>query len=1198
MQSARSELEHLLSQPPPSLQAIHRHNRIAIAHAALEALRNAGDTQHLFLRTILEIIPPTAAKDEELLFHCITGVRQVVLHKWTVHHHVTFIRILRDTFMVWGHQLLQQGHRTTSLACYTTAVSFWKRVWNDDVNETLQQQQQSPPSAAEQALLQRMTAFQAPVLNNPKDLFAHLKHLLQDDSTTVQAATFLSCLLGEFVGKSAVSYRLPLEFHKNAHRSFEKDALLETLRLSMQSLSRVVAPAPTTTNTTALHAVVQLVIDVLSWEFGMSAWTSSSALGAARMGQTVVRPPVEWRDYLVGPDLARALFRVHQQQQQNYPQVAHSIRQLLLVLASLSGPIFAQPTERQAYAANLVAGTLELFRTVQLQDYDSTLLLDALQLVGRLIANFRLSTLVSLSSSFLPLLQGLTAVGTQLLADQLRECEQAGGDVEAMEHREWREEALSVALEGAVLLCGDPWLLYSGTEESRKESQHQLSTVLGPLYEGFVRTRTRMAALEEHYLVSHETELDEVREEILESDMEEELASIASLGRLNLSAAIACLSALFTSTMPQLETLWHGSGGVNPDTAALLEQARLLNLHVTYLLTDNNEGEAPSIPDSILIAGRENPGLAAEIASAVQALFTFADAQVHKIAEDPSNLRLSPLLASSFLLFLNRWAPAYVYPADCGSTQGSNQIVQEWSTPENAQHAVTFCVSLCLHYQSYWPQERHVQELAGQLLLSLAKRGGRLRSIMIASPVFQRMVHFHCLTAGIRHSASRQEFEAEIRSKGGDVATSSIAMIWGYQRLPYDHKSRILTAILVACSDTKDEMANKMINESLKAIHDAFSALIQALSSRQRSFEEIHCKEVACLCLEMLCGVAQASEMADPERIPQLLTGYLPQLSGLMKHYASDLTICETLLRFFRYYTEYFIATLDREQSLALFNASAELLKSYSAHHCASRAVVTRKSATEVEAEEDQAYGDILCAIQLLINLGTKDFIDACSAERGVDSSQVTDMIFFGLQQILPLMTQGLLQFPSLCSVFFDLIGFMNDTYPEKVCVLPYDLFNSLLESLLFGMSHHDGHVAKCSLYGLSSIAKEHLSSQVLKPHMDLHPDIFDRCTRRLLTEVVFQQVVVDRVEAAGMALLPLIAVNMDRFAAVVQELKNQVPDVHQQNRLQVAFNKLIQPEALAKVSAGGYEGRMNRAQFKKQFEEFVNEVHSFLVLR
>ena len=203
-------------------------------------------------------------------------------------------------------------------------------------------------------------------------------------------------------------------------------------------------------------------------------------------------------------------------------------------------------------------------------------------------------------------------------------------------------------------------------------------------------------------------------------------------------------------------------------------------------------------------------------------------------------------------------------------------------------------------------------------------------------------------------------------------------------------------------------------------------------------------------------------------------------------------------------------------------------------------------------------------------------------------------MIFFGLQQILPLMTAGLLQYPTLCSVFFDLIAFMVDTYPEKVCVLPYEFFDSLLESLLFGMSHLDANIGKESLQGLASIARTHLKTGVIQ-----QPEIFDRCVRRLLSEVVFQTVVVDRVEAASMALLPLAAVDVNRFAAVVQELSSRVPDPQHRARLQAAFAKLIDPQTLSKMAeADGYEGRANRVKFRGDFQDFVNEIHAFLVLQ
>jgi hypothetical protein len=351
----------------------------------------------------------------------------------------------------------------------------------------------------------------------------------------------------------------------------------------------------------------------------------------------------------------------------------------------------------------------------------------------------------------------------------------------------------------------------------------------------------------------------------------------------------------------------------------------------------------------------------------------------------------------------------------------------------------------------------------------------------------------------------------------------------------------------------------------------------------------------------MFRGVARASEMAEPSRVPTFLTPNLTHLSGLMQYYAEDLTICELLLQFFRDYTEQFVVMLNREQCLALFQASAELLKSYSSHHCNSKTrVIVSKSTEEANSEEEQKYSDILCAIQLLIHLGTKDFIDICSSstEPGVDSNQVTDVIFFGLQQILPLMTQGLLQMPTLCSHYFSLTGHAMEAYPEKISVLNYELFDALLQSMLYGMCHHDPTVAKSSLQGIASITREHLKSHILAKHLAHNPDFLDECSTRLLRDVVFQNIVWDRLESAGMALLSLAAVDVNRFAAVVQKLVDQVPVDDQKGRLQYGFQSLMQPEVVNKFSSGGLEGRRNRIRFKKDFEDFCHDIHSFLILK
>ena len=1206
--NALAELQHYLQSPPVEvLQGHHHHhNPVAVAHAALEHLRDTGDVHWLFLRVLLQAAATDTnmvAAHEELIFHCVTGCRQVVLWQWRQYPTV-FRQTLRQFFMAWAASL--RHVRTVRWACWTAAAAFWKRGWQEEEENEAEHDSShtnnAPITPTLQALLDQMRTI---LLNNnnnnsrplrhPADLWPYLEH---SHHTMVHTANFLQALVGEFAGPSAVAYGLPLEFHKRAHRVFTTQPLTWTLQWALQALSRTLSSSQQQQDETTTLAVLQLIQDVLHWEFGMSAW-NTGAIGASSVQLTLLRPPVAWRELLLGDGtVVRGLVQALQQtatEQRDSP-LAHSLRQVIIAYASLTGAIFPSTADRKQYAAFLLEVTVPLLHGVQTHQENAELL-DYVQLMGRLVSNFKLSALAELPA-LMPMLQTLAALGNQLLADQIKDCARAGGNLEAMELREWREDVLKVLLDSAVLLSSDPWLLYAGTDAVRRQAQQELSHILGPLYEGFVHCRTRMAALEEYYVMSHDdTELDEEEEEIRAVELSEEMTAVASFGRLNLDRAIDCLATLHGQTMPRLQALWEGHGDITPEIASLLEEFRLLTIYVSQLLTDDNKGEQPAIPEAVIFACENNPALTPKIVPAVQALLHFANEQVARIAQNPRNLRLSPILAKTLLLFIERWAPAYIYPDLYQNSPSTNPIVLAWSTPEKARESLDFIISLCASYMCYWPQEKHVQEVVARVLIALARRKGKVRKLIVGCPSFTMLLKFHCLTAGVRHTASDEEFYAMIREKAGQDDSLPLDRLGGFQRLPYYDRSHVLTFIMIACSEESDPAATALLTEAMKAVHNAFGMLTGAFESNQIGPDDINMKEMATLCLEMFCGIADAGEMSGNERIPHFVTPFLGKLASLMQFYAVDLGICEIILRFFRDYTENFVAVLTREQTLALFHAVADLLKSYSANHCVNR--VIKKSNALKNAEEEQAYEDIETAIQLLVNLGAKDFIDADGeSDHGIESTQVTNVIFFGLQQILPLMTQGLLQLPTLCSLFFNLVGFMMETYPDKVCALPYDLFDSLLQSLLYGMSHHDSAVGIVSLQGLSSIAREHLKAHVLQAHLTIKPELLDDCIRRLIMEVVVQALVTDRTEACGMALLPLAAANVHRLGPVLSSITQQVPNDQQRHRLEQAFTTLLQMEMLSKAGQAGFEGRSNRMKFKDAFQVFVNDVHSFLILK
>lgn len=1252
--SATQELLALLSVPVSSPRAQSASQ--TSYHQAIQALRDSGDTSFLFLRTLLEITSADAStrknlQHQELLFHCILGFRHVSLYRWT-RYSLDFKTAVRDFLLSLGLNLLREEHtstidslvsKTVANASLASSAAFWKRMWRNP------DQDNAPNASEEEAhLLQSMTShpfllvhrfqscdelFQATesLVNQPLTVSSEEPTRLKQCNMATRASEFLSSLVGEFSGSSgAAQFNSSLEFHRLAHLAFEEKGLVQSLQIGMGGLGRIV---PTLAQDSSLldlaSSIVSLTTDVLSWEFGSSGgrWVTSGG-GYSPGSSGLVRPPESWRQYLVRPDFLGAVFQVYNSIRGStggvnggYAKLKHLLRQLLLLLSSITGPIFEDKSQRLAYSGFLADGCLSVLSllsnelgsiasiSLEQAEHLERETVDMCSMISRLVTNFRIEGLSQLPN-FSTLLTAIATVGDILLKQNVEELRKVQGDIESVEGIEWRDESINLLLEAIVLLADDHWLLGKRQGNMQDLASIAMASAISPLYQSYVTSRIEMAKMEEHYITVNAADLDEIREEIVGTAFEEELTAASSLGRINILSSLSCLSSLFQVCLPRLQELFNiEATDVTPEAAVLLEEARVLIMCICHLLTDDSIGETPLIPEGILDAcsppsisstdikrgSKDYANTTSIITQLVTSLMGVAELQASKIAANAYNPHLSPLLATTLLNFFNRWAPAYILPSnydyDSSHCSGeSNGIISTWRSVDTCKQALAFCVTLCLHYHCYWPHENQVQEGSAQLLMNLAKRNKEIRNHLMQAPMMEKLVALNIATSQMTHSSVNDAAGSNILSKD---------MIDKFKRVPYKYRAQILTSTIVASSEVGDPIADRVLNESLQAVQNAFSMLVQGFETKRFRADDIATREIVCLCVELYGGVARASEMCHPERIPIFITPSLQQLSGLMAYYASDLTICELLLQVFKDYTEQFIAMLGREQCLTVFRASAELLKQYSTNHCSSR--VINKKGTVADLEEEQNFNDVLCAIQLLINLGAKDFIDTFSTNAnggsGIKSDEVTEIIFFGLQQILPLMTQGLLHFPSLCKQYFSLVGFMMDTYPNKLGLLPSDLFNGLLESLMFGMSHTDSFVSKSSLQGISALAREQIENQTLNVHLKTSPQLFDNCCQKLLKDVVFQSIIWDRLEPAATALLPLAAVDMTKFASLVNTISQQLDTFEKQQRLQAAFQRLMQPEVVSKVANGNYGGRQNKLRFKKDFEVFVKEIHSAVLV-
>jgi hypothetical protein len=76
------------------------------------------------------------------------------------------------------------------------------------------------------------------------------------------------------------------------------------------------------------------------------------------------------------------------------------------------------------------------------------------------------------------------------------------------------------------------------------------------------------------------------------------------------------------------------------------------------------------------------------------------------------------------------------------------------------------------------------------------------------------------------------------------------------------------------------------------------------------------------------------------------------------------------------------------------------------------------------------------------------------SASNGPEAPDVAQVVFLGLNIVIPLISLELLKYPKLCRQYFSLLAHMLEVYPEKVAVLPQAQFGSIITSLDFGLRH------------------------------------------------------------------------------------------------------------------------------------------------
>lgn len=585
------------------------------------------------------------------------------------------------------------------------------------------------------------------------------------------ALEILHATLSEFGAPSSgvVGGALPWSMHARARAAFQTHHLLRAVDVGLGHLKRlyVVPPplSPPLARTLAQCATV--LSSAFSWDF--DGVGEAAAVGDARPGLNaiVVKPPNgapgTWRELLGRSDLAAAVLQLLAAHAPPpgagqvggagaagaaAEELAHSLRQLLVMLSSVSRRVFADDASYATYAATLLGGIAELLATAPAAVggparavRGEAAFRDGCVALQRLIVCAGAEALLALPNTMLEGTVRLLHASTMFSVSCSMQPPAAA--------EEENDAAPLLAEAHDVLLDGWVSLLH-GTGELRRRPP-ALDDAAYDVYEACVRAKLHASA-QAAALCAEE----EVGNGAEDADTERErLTSLSVLGRARVRSAVPLLLSALSASVAQLQQYCELVASGGPEAAAragvsaatleaTLEELDCLVALSGHLIADAPEaGEtAEPPPEFAAVDSPMSPvagGAGAEEAAAVasghpvaalsEGVIQVLRLQLQAIctydvppAASPLASALSPALGTSLLHFLRRFACCYLMPDEATCAVLSPTLLRLWGadTP-GAAGLLTLCVDAAVVYLRRWPLEADVAEEACALLAALAR---------------------------------------------------------------------------------------------------------------------------------------------------------------------------------------------------------------------------------------------------------------------------------------------------------------------------------------------------------------------------------------------------------------------------------------------------------------------------------------------
>ncbi|GAB6027178.1 hypothetical protein CHUAL_013931 [Chamberlinius hualienensis] len=970
------------------------------------------------------------------------------------------------------------------------------------------------------------------------ELLNKVSQLISSGNSRMQmiGCSILSHLLQEYANTvGSIDISLSWESHYRAKKDFEAVHLKNVFQFCVQLLSEVENMDISPELLTILKGFLGIAEQILAEQ------------------APFLRPGPTWRSILLDENLIKLFYKIHWKVRSS-AEVAHCSLNCLIQLASLNGTIFSNMQDRVKYLTTYLYGFMNYFVSNELHEHE---ILGTIGIINKLIMVFPPTILLELPSQAVKeFLSKITTFTCHVACVAAKE--------------EATSEDDPIYAEGFDRLLGT-WLSIINDGQIMLDDESGLSAI--KLFDTYLMCHlsppqgTRPITENENY-----EEMQDINEDD-RTKHKDQLIIMGKISRRALPHTLPLLIKLLEEKTAQLTKYYERCSELSSSSATFGSDSSLMNLyediHWLILLSGNtlfayNDGEVLPVPDKIMQYSIEQ-AQNVDIGMSLQLLTT------HRLQPDDVNrcdrvLRLvagifhlcylektalgcklfsllSPELASTLVWFFENWSLTYLLFNEAYYDQISGALSSAFGRgTDMGQWILRFLLDLITSNLATWDSETSVVDGTVSLLLAISDSREKCVSIL--------------------------KLDGAINTIISDVLPV-------LKRLSKSAKKNMMKAlILIASAEHNFANSDSLFYKLLQPLRDQWSHITSTEWSANRCNDHSTKVQVVHI-LESVTGVMKASDATNAVSLFSYTYPVLRDCASILEVYRNYQDVIETVLELHVEAAKRLLCFLPQTESCCLYSSCISAMKVFAA-------TTNGRQSRECTAEEEQLY-DVSLLMELLTNLLSKVYLNFSSSEDD-DGVVAADVAISGLDIVMPLLNVDLLHFPKLCSQYFKLVTLICELHPERVCHLPENLLRNLIASIQLAFTRFGSEIVILCLDFLGVLAtyifrnhqSQTLASELIKPFI------------KTIIEYVFLDTAHDVITTAGSTLYPLIACYQSFYNDVMSHLlTTQIDNNHQQLFVE-ASNRLMDSITFS-------DDRLERYQFRQQFETFVLEVRSLV---